>query len=596
MKSFHTHLFAAYLLSSFVHSALNAAPVDLSPPKNAVGSADGDGYLRYVHRFGDIVFSDNFSIPLRFDFSSRRVVEGARSEFGWHGWNCGAVEATSGIRTDGLLEVQLLCAKIMLLRPVKDTAGAYLSLDGSWKGTVDGDQVSITRNDGWDLRFVGGKVESLRTDKGRMIRWSRDAAGRLIAIQEEGSAEPQLRFSWRDDGTAEEVSIGHQSYRFRFAGGYLSAIDWTLSSGQPRSFSVTQKENSLRIQTSKLSDFRFFWNTKSGVLMADGENRYTLQESRSPGQKEGRRILSMTAPDGSVVAHELGSRSGETRFVAADGREIVVTRVISDTTANGSVDRVEWIREGHPPFVLMKNVFDDEGKIVQRLWLGDPVVRRGFDQGKVAPALLPDRETVFPVDQIDPEAAMTMLHYSYTEIGQLQRVTATDEEVLRFDYDSENRLVLMSVPGRFEKSFIYQEDGAVVENLDLPEEKNGPFWYLESQSAGIGPDLVMSSTVDGDGRLLSRTYADGRSLTVEYDAAMRRVADRIVAADGETEIERIAYVHSPQDGTAMQIRENFLTGGIEYADVSIHAIGRNLHGRKVPAEAAARRAEATNQQ
>lgn len=596
MNCFQKYVLFGFLISLSLPGILLSAPVDLSPPKNAVGSADGDGYLRYVHRFGDIVFSDNFSIPLRFDFSSRRVVEGARSEFGWHGWNCGALEATSEIRDDGFLEVQLLCAKIMLLRPEKDTAGAYLSLDGSWKGTVNGDQVSITREDGWDLRFVLGKVESLRTDKGRTIRWVRDSGGRVIAIQEEGSAEPQLRVSWRDDGTAKDVSIGHQNFQFQFADGYLSAIDWTFSSGQPRRFGVIQKENSLRIQTSKLSDFRFFWNAKSGVLMADGENRYTLQETRAAGRKEGRRILSMTAADGSVVAHELGNHSGETRFLSSDGRQVVVTRVVSDSAANGAVDRVEWIREGLPPLVLMKNVFDDEGKILQRLWLGDPVSRHGFDHGKIAPALLPDRETVFPVGEIVAEAAMTMLQFYYTDIGQLQRVTSSDEEVLRFDYDSENRLVLMSVPGRFEKSFVYAADGSVVENLELPEQKTGPFWYLESPSAGIGPDLVMSSTVDVDGRLLARAYADGRSLKVEYDAAMRRVADRILAADGETEIERIDYVHSPQDGTAMQIRENFLTGGIEYTDVSIHAVGKNLQGRRLPAEAAARRAEARNRQ
>src|SRR5690606_1317598 len=106
------------------------------------------------------------------------------------------------------------------------------------------------------------------------IQWHRDGAGRLLSIQEEGTDAPQLRFSWREDGTAEKVVLPHQAYHFAFEGGLLSSIHWTLASGQPRSFDLVQKANSLRINTSKLSEFRFVWNAKTGILMGDGVNRY----------------------------------------------------------------------------------------------------------------------------------------------------------------------------------------------------------------------------------------------------------------------------------------------------------------------------------
>lgn len=582
--------FGLILIFAFgLPAALQSAPVDLSPPKNAVGSADGDGYLRYVHRFGDIVFSDNFSIPLRFDFSSRRIVEGEKSALGWHGWNCGAMEAVASVRADGFLEVQLLCAKIMHLLPVRDQAGAFISQDGNWKGTVEPGRISIEREDGWVLRFSEGKVESLRTDKGREIRWTRNERGQLLSIQEEGTEAPQLRISMREDGTAEEVATGPHVYQFHFKNGLLSGIEWTLESGAPRSIDLVQLENSLQIQTSKLNQFRFLWDAKSGLLLGDGENQYTLRERRLPGQTTGQRFLSMKGPDGSVVSHELGSRSPETRFISAEGKETVVTRIVSDDSTNGAVDRVEWIREGEPPFVLMKNAFDEEGRIIQRLWLGNAVTHTGYDRGAISPALLPDRETIYPVDQIDSEAALTRQQFTYTAIGQLERVTSNAEEVLQFEYDEADRLKTMRVANRFENSFLYGEDGSVVESLTLPDAKTGPFWYLETDSEGVGPDLVVSAKSDAEGRLLSQKFADGRSLTVEYDASKRRVGDRTIAADGQTEIEHITYVHSPQEMTALRIQENLLTGGVEYTDIGIHAIGTNLGGRKIPEEVALRR-------
>src|SRR5690606_35568490 len=123
----------AVLIAFVPQAELWAAPVDLSPPRNALGAADENGYVRYVHRFGDLLFSDNFTIPLRFDFSSQRVVDGEKSDFGWHGWRCGAVESEATFLEDGrLLRIDLLCAKVMILERVEGESGRYLTTDGAW--------------------------------------------------------------------------------------------------------------------------------------------------------------------------------------------------------------------------------------------------------------------------------------------------------------------------------------------------------------------------------------------------------------------------------------------------------------------------------
>ncbi len=581
--------FVATLVLSLPTLKIDCAPVDLSPPKNALGSADNDGYLRYAHRFGDVQFSDNFSIPLRFDFSSRRIVESEKSRFGWHGWACGVVESTASIQQDKLLKVQLLCAKIMMLSPKTGEAGRYATPDGVWTGLVDGNQISISREDGWVLRFVDGRVDRLTTDKGREINWLRDGKGRVVAIQEKGTTEPQLTLAWRDDGYPETLATGPTTYQFRFEKESLAAIESALSSGQKSTFEITLNQNSIQLKTSKLSGFHFTWDPKTGILLRDGSDKYLLTNRRTPGGGKVSQVLSMTSPDGSVATHEIGSRSGETRHINKQGQEVVTTRATSERWNNGAVSKVELIRDGAAPLLLMAHTFDEKGRLQQRIWMGEAILYSGYHNGTVEQALLPDREGKFPLDAIPEEGTISVIQFSYSESDQLQNVVANGEEVIRFDYDDQNRLVRTNFKNRYDKTYTYADGGNVTETLVIPESEKGPFWFLESESEGVGPNLVITKTEDSSGRLLSQRFADGRTLTVEYDTKMRRIGDLTTAPDGKTPILQVTYVHSPQDGSALRITEDLLTGEKKYADIGVYGIGKDIEGRKLPEEMALHR-------
>lgn len=563
-----------------------AAPVDLSPPRNALGVADENGHLRYVHRFGDLAFSDNFTIPLRFDFSSKRIVDGVKSDFGWHGWNCGAVESEAKFLEDGrILRIDLLCAKTMFLQRVEGEHGRYLTSDGTWTGTVEGDEVRVEREDGWSLAFRGGKVDHFQTEKGRMIRWERDESGKVIRVFEEGAGTPALEVEW-DSGRAIGLALGGLHYQLEYRDDNLTAFKWKSLGGIERSLQCEQTLQSLFLNTSRAGRFRFQWDPENGIVRADGNNHYSIKRYKDGG----RAFLILTEPSGVSMSYELGKSNGDTRRTLPDGGEIVVTRVISQGRDNGAVSKVEWVREGKPTEALLWNHFDEKGRIVRRLWWGDPRSRSGYSGGEVDAALLPERETLHPAENLSGGKALAMIEFEYTDDDKLLRTKVNGEPALELNYDPEGRPAMFVVNGRFSRTYEYREDGSTTETLAFPSVKEKPFWYLESDDKTVGPDLVLFSHEDEDGRLLERRFVDGRSLTVEYDASMRRVADRMTAPDGQTEIERVTYVYSPENGTAMQIREDFLTGRVDYADVNIHAIGRNPQGRRVPAESAVLRA------
>ncbi|HRQ88688.1 MAG TPA: hypothetical protein PLA50_07810 [Bacteroidia bacterium] len=572
-----------------------AAPVDLTPPKNALEYADQNGQLRYVHRFGDVEFSDNFVLPLRFDFSSGRVVEGARSDFGWHGWACGAIESHAEVLDQGRsLRIQLLCAKTMVLRKEGGEDGVYRTDDGEWTGRVEGDRISVRRDDGWDLAFVSGRVSSLATDRGRVIRWHRDGEGRLLSVQEEGTDAPQIELGWKDDRLA-TLETRQQDFRFQFAGDTLRAVQWLAPEGVESQFSCWQDARSLRIETPSLREYRFAWLEGTGIILGDGINRYALESRQVPGGGGGIEEMTMTRPDGRSVTIELGNPAGAMRQRDSAGREFLTSRVMAEGPSYAGVLKVEMLREEGGPQLLMSNAYDGEGRIVERFWFGDPFRHRGYGEGRIDPPLVPDRRFVYDAETPSAGAPMHRIQFHYGEGGKLETVSVDQKPVLRFGSDEQGRVTEIAFEGRFRRTFSYAESGEVVESLGLPESSDGPFWYLDHEGDGIGPDLVVEKTLDDAGRLLRQRYADGRTLSVDYDAQRRRATDTTLARDGKTPVRSVRYVYGQESGQrVLRIDEDLLTRNIVYSEILVQAVGSDVAGAKVPQEVALSRVDEGN--
>lgn len=571
------------LLCSF--HLIEAAPVDLTPPVNTVGYADHNGHLRYIHRFGDVVFSDAFTLPIRFDFSSRRVVDGDQSLFGWHGWACGAIESHAELLQEGkVLQIQLLCAKTMILEKVDGEDGLYRTGDGQWTGHLLGEEISVRRKDGWDLVFESGRVSRLTTDKGRVIRWNRDASGHLLSVHEEGTEKPQLTVVW-EDGRISHLSTELHSFRFQFRDSLLSAVEWLSPEGVETRFSCRQSETSLNLETPSLQEYRFSWLADKGIILGDGINRYSLTSRGVPGGGPGVQELTMTRPDGSSASFQPGEPTGSLRQKDVSGNEILTTKVAAEGPSQGGVLKVEWLREDAETQLLTSHTYDEKGKIVERFWYGNLLRHPGYNEGRIDAVLFPDRNFAYDTAELVDGAAMHRIQFEYGDDNALKVVSVDQKPTLRFDSDDQGRITAVVYEGRFRRSFTYAESGEVTESLELPEAATSPFWYLDHEGGGIGPDLIIESVRDDAGRLLRQRYADYRVLEVEYDSRERRVSDITVARDGKTRIRSVTYVYGERD-QVLRIDENLLTRNTNYDDILINAVGSNVSGSRIPREIA----------
>lgn len=203
------------LFSIFVILALHAiealaAPVDLSAPGNSLGSANAHGYLRIWREIDELDFGNDFVLPLRIQFSTERQDD---SPYLGRGWWCPLLSATAYLKREKMMRAELLCGKIMYLRRDKADPNKFQSLDKEWTGAISGDKITISRADGWELHYMKGAIQQLRTDTGRVLTWVRK--GNLVTeIREEGSSAAPFKLSGASSGVPNGFFINGKLHSF----------------------------------------------------------------------------------------------------------------------------------------------------------------------------------------------------------------------------------------------------------------------------------------------------------------------------------------------------------------------------------------------
>jgi len=207
------HLITLLLLPVLAH----AAPVDLSPPSNTLGSADRRGHLQFTVALQSADFGDGAKIPVHFTFNSGNQ---ATSRYGWDNWTVGILEASVTDTKPGEKQVTLLCSKKLYFLEQQD--GTWKSRDGAWTGEISGNDFTISRWDGWELKFTHGQVARLTTDGGKVIAWDRDGTPerRVTGIRDVASGQSVLEPIYDGNGHPTSLRINGDSYPLTREVGY----------------------------------------------------------------------------------------------------------------------------------------------------------------------------------------------------------------------------------------------------------------------------------------------------------------------------------------------------------------------------------------
>ncbi len=575
------------ILLSGLSVSLRAAPVDLTPPRNVLGYADENGYFRIIQRYGEIKFSDGFDLPLRFEFWTGRSAAESKSAFGWDGWHCGPLESTADFYGGNrYLKATLLCAKVLFLEKSDTEENTYYTLNKSWKGVVTGDLISISREDGWDLRFVTGKVSSLRTDSGILITWHRGVDGKLDRIaQTNPDAADSLKVIWNEDRTiARQLILPDETLDFSY--------DHTSPPARVMKVSLTDKRET-RTMTWRLipdaleiTEFdgvirRFDWTLDKKQLVSDGLNRYKVRQADDQST-----IVEMETATGKSLSRQSDVGKGITIATDASGVTHRIHRIADDSVTHRFISHIDRL-VGEKYILVMKNTYDKHGTLIERQWLGSPFMYRSFVEGKVEECLTPEREVTFHSDPLVDLETYSTIKYSFDPLGNHTETTVNGEAAILAKWDPQSRLLYYRAGTRFEQHYSYLEDGSKVESVKIPGVTDRKFGFLNAPDESITAELVIEKTLDTKGRLVKKRLLDQTTHTYTYDDLERMRSLKITAGDGKTLVTETSYVYQPQNHTALMIEKDHMNGETRYYELAFEPNGKFKKGKRITAIAAA---------
>jgi YD repeat-containing protein len=187
------------LLLPAVAVTLCASPWCETGPSNALGAANDQGYFQTWRALPDCVdFGGGLHLPARWEFESNR--ESASPYFG-KGWWFPLLEANAFLKRERMMRAILPNGVALYLRRSSADKSKFQSLDGRWQGTLIGDEIVLTHKDGTILRFVQGRMKSLKTASGRVLTWSYNGTV-ATEIREGGAASSPIRVDFSESGQA----------------------------------------------------------------------------------------------------------------------------------------------------------------------------------------------------------------------------------------------------------------------------------------------------------------------------------------------------------------------------------------------------------
>lgn len=368
-------------------------PVSLEAPSNSLGSADLYGNLRIWREIDEVDFGKDLSIPLRIDFSAANA---GNSPYCGKGWWVPLLEANAFLKRENMMQARLLCGKSMWLRRDKRNANTFRTLDQEWTGVINGDEIIISREDGWELRYKQGLIRQLRTDSGRVLVWSR--SGNLVTeIRETSSGIAPFRLLTTSGGIPTGFEINGKKHSFELdkrpvvkhvngqnlIGGLepsLSAWTWPDGTKETYKFEVDQQPEILPVLTitdREGGGNRYVWSPKTHTVISDGEWTYEIGKIT---QEFGLPRITRKNAAGQEEFISVDNARGITEEKTIEGGHRITEIFKSTGPLYGKVRKVEALgNKGHPMLQYAAS-YDDKGRLIRETNANGITTAYTFDQ------------------------------------------------------------------------------------------------------------------------------------------------------------------------------------------------------------------------
>lgn len=354
---------------------LRAAPVDLSPPATTLGVSNSEGYILLSREIDEADFGNGLTFPVRLIFKSQ---PGQSSPYLGAGWQLAMLECGSGLYREGMMKAVIPCGKRLWLYSKKRGSNDFETLDQEWKGKLEKKTFTISRPDGWQIKYLDGKLASIRTSEGRILQWTYEGKN-AVTVSEGGNRAVQVLENSEGkmdglnvNGRRHKIELGQRPRVAEVSGRRLvEALDpalakWTFPDGSFEEFEFSLDEERQPLLSTKSREglnHEYSWDAKTGFIRS--EDGWTYDVSKGKAQFDPPRVARTNAGGAKEEFFE-DDKTGIVTVVDAGGAKTVLYKFKTLGPLFGKLQKVERVEKDGGVRTMMKLAYDEKGQILSR--------------------------------------------------------------------------------------------------------------------------------------------------------------------------------------------------------------------------------------
>lgn len=270
---------------------LQADP-DFTHPKSHLGSSDKDGCLYLWYDLATVNLKDGTKLPLRLRFATGpKLSTPLLGRFWW----CPLLESTLLLTREDLIEFTTLGGRRIALRGTKD--GDFVSGDGRYKARVASPSETVLLGDGWEYRFVSGKLKRAKHDSGTELEWvyqgtklmslNDKAGGQLLSLEYSGNQPlptALVNGKTRYAISSQQVPIATDVMGQTVVAGYAPSMSEMKSDTMLIQFPITLEKDGKYQMDCRIDGgdpLTYIWRASDGVLESDYEWKYQASKTEN---------------------------------------------------------------------------------------------------------------------------------------------------------------------------------------------------------------------------------------------------------------------------------------------------------------------------
>lgn len=413
------------------------AEPDFTRPHTHLGASDSEGRIVVWKDLYPVQLSDGTNLPLRLRFSSAPAV--GAPLFGTFWW-CPLLESTFVQLNEGSYSVTTLGGRTAYLIERK---GQLSSGDEKYKGHIVSPSEAVIEVDGWQYRYIGGRLVSLKTPSnievdlaytaGRLTSMVEKGKGVLLSLQNGAPGSLPSRMVVNKDAydlTAQQIPVVSVVAGQPLIAGYatsLGEIKGPMSGRFPIVFGRDGSYSMAR-QADYAQDRTYVWNSVTGQVISDGRWTYEVK----PGKPDalGQLLPPMVSrknAQGQVESYYYDLATGISEYHQADG---TVTKRYYFTSVGpiNSQLRKLTMSKGGKELANIQWSYDEQGRMIrergadyEKDWLWQP-------NGKLG-------------THTETRNGQMQLQETYDENGRLSEQQRAGGMVYRYTYDREKTII-----------------------------------------------------------------------------------------------------------------------------------------------------------